>query len=404
MKENIVIIGSGHAGGMLSSLLRKEKYDGLITIVGEENYPPYQRPALSKGFLSGDLSEERLYLKKTNFYHQNNIKIIQNTHVKRIIRKEKAIILDGLEKIFYSKLILSTGSILNKIENHSKIDNIFYLRTIDDSKNIKNALSNSKKVCIIGSGYIGLEVASIASKKGLDVDIIESEGCIMNRVFDKNISDFLLKKHQENGINFKFNTKVINIINNGNTKNLICEDGTIIQADLILVGIGIKPNINLALQSGLTCNNGILVNEHCITSDSNIFAIGDCSNHYNQILNQNIRLESVHNAVEQAKTVSKFITNKPEPYIQVPWFWTEQYNLKIQIAGLSLGYEEYITRGDISNEKFSILYFKSKKLVGIVAINSPKDFIAAKKIISLKKNISSENFINSDLKKLISYH
>ena len=128
--------------------------------------------------------------------------------------------------------------------------------------------------------------------------------------------------------------RIINIINNGNTKNLICEDGTIIQADLILVGIGIKPNINLALQSGLTCNNGILVNEHCITSDSNIFAIGDCSNHYNQILNQNIRLESVHNAVEQAKTVSKFITNKPEPYIQVPWFWTEQYNLKIQIAKL----------------------------------------------------------------------
>ena len=290
MKNNVVIIGTGHSGGMTAISLRQQKYNGSISLIGEEPYLPYQRPALSKGFLAGDIEEKRLYLKSQQYFDKNNINIIPGTKVISIDRQNKTVLLDSQKEIGYERLVIATGSIVNKFKTQCGETNLYYLRAIEDSLRIKERLKSKNKITIIGAGYIGLEIASIAIKKNLEVRILELKNRVMERVVSPEVSDFFQTKHQSEGVKFKFNASITDIEDQGKQKRITCSDGSVFSTDIIVVGVGIKPNIELAKNSGLSCDNGILVDDYGQTSDRDIFAVGDCSNHPNNIFKQRLRL------------------------------------------------------------------------------------------------------------------
>ena len=403
MKSDVVIIGAGHAGGTTAISLRQKRYQGSITLIGEENFLPYQRPALSKGFLAGEIEEKRLYLKSQDYFDKNNIRIIRNSKVVAIDRNKKKVLFENQKKIGYKNLVIATGSVLNKLNSTSTEDGIYYLRTINDSLKIRNRLKSKNKITIIGAGYIGLEIASIAIRKNLEVNVLELEKRVMRRVVSPEVSDFFQKKHQFEGVEFKFNTTVTDIQDLGKQKRIICSDGSILNVDLVVIGIGIKPNIELAENSGLECANGIIVDEFGKTSDQHIFAVGDCSNHPNNIFKHRLRLESVQNAVEQAKSIAAVITGNYKPYQKVPWFWSDQYNIKLQIAGVSQHYDHHVVRGLPEKEKFSVFYQKDNRLIAIDAINSQKEFMFGKRLIERQSEISLEliSNMNINLKEII---
>ena len=397
IKSDVVIIGAGHAGGMTAISLRQKRYQGSITLIGEENFLPYQRPALSKGFLAGEIEEKRLYLKSQDYFDKNNIRITRNSKVVAIDRNKKKVLFENQKTIGYKNLVIATGSVLNKLNSTSTEDGIYYLRTINDSLKIRDRLKSKNKITIIGAGYIGLEIASIAIRKNLEVNVLELEKRVMRRVVSPEVSDFFQKKHQFEGVEFKFNTTVTDIQDLGKQKRIICSDGSILNVDLVVIGIGIKPNIELAENSGLECDNGIIVDEFGKTSDQHIFAVGDCSNHPNNIFKQRLRLESVQNAVEQAKSIAAVITGNYKPYQKVPWFWSDQYNIKLQIAGVSQHYDHHVVRGLPEKEKFSVFYQKDNRLIAIDAINSQKEFMFGKKLIERQSEISLELISNMDI-------
>ena len=403
MKNDAVIIGAGHAGGMTAISLRQRQYQGSITLIGEENSLPYQRPALSKGFLAGEIEEKRLYLKSQDYFDKNNIRIIRSCKVVAIDRNNKTILLENQKQLGYEKLVIATGSIVNKLKTSSKETDLYYLRTIRDSLKIREKLRSKNKITIIGAGYIGLEIASIAAKKNLEVSVLELENRVMGRVVSAEVSDFFQKKHQSEGVEFKFNTSITDIEDRGKQKRIICSDGSFLNTDVVVIGIGIKPNIELAKSSGLTCDNGILVDANGQTSDRHIFAVGDCSNHPNNIFKQRLRLESVQNAVEQAKSIAASIAGSHKPYQEVPWFWSDQYNIKLQIAGISQDHDHRVVRGYPEEEKFSVFYQKEKRLIAVDAINSPKEFMVGKKWIAKQAQIPFELIRNVDvnLKKIV---
>tara|TARA_B100001750_G_scaffold243036_1_gene257499 strand:+ start:857 stop:2077 length:1221 start_codon:yes stop_codon:yes gene_type:complete len=397
MKNDVIIVGAGHAGGMAAISLRQRRYSGSITLIGEENFLPYQRPALSKGFLAGEIEEKSLYLKSQDFFDKNNINVIRNCKVLSIDRNNKTIFLDNQKQLAYRKLIIATGSIVNKLKTSSKDIDLYYLRTIGDSLKIRQKLRNKNKITIIGGGYIGLEIASIATKKNLKVSVLESENRVMGRVVSSEVSHFFQKKHQSEGVAFKFNTSVTDIEDRDKQKRIICSDGTVFNTDFVVVGVGIKPNIELAKDSGLSCDNGILVDDYGQTSDRHIFAVGDCSNHPNNIFKQRLRLESVQNAVEQAKSIAASLDGNRKPYQTVPWFWSEQYNVKLQIAGISKDHDHRVIRGLPDEEKFAVFYQKENRLIAVDAINSPKEFMVGKKLIATQTHISFEKIQNGNV-------
>jgi len=382
VKSNVVIIGGGQAGCMTAIALRQKKYEGSILIINEENHLPYQRPPLSKGFLMDEVKEENLYLKSARYFEKNNIKLMTNKMVSEINTDNRTVIIDNLE-VNYDKLSISTGSSPNKISLSCKEKGIHYLRSISDAKNIKKTIKTKKDIVLIGAGYIGLEIAASSIKNGLKVTILEKETRVMSRSVCSKTSAFIQKKHEQEGVKFLFNLSIKDIDDYKNKKKIICSNGEVILADAVIIGVGIKPNIQLAKSSNLECKNGIVVDEYGRTSNRDIYAAGDCTNHPNNIYKKMLRLESVHNAIEQAKTVAISIMGDKKPYRQVPWFWSNQYNLKIQIAGISKDYDEYIVKDEIRNKKLAVFYLKKNKLIAVDAINNPKVFSQGKKLIAI---------------------
>ncbi len=403
MRNNVIIIGAGHAGAMTAISLRQQKYLGSILLIGQEEHLPYQRPPLSKGFLTDSIEEKRLYLKSTAYYENNDIEIIKNKTVSQISRNKKTIILDDQKEYPYQKLVIATGSVLNQLDLSCNEVNLHYLRTIEDSLQIKSMLNQKQTIAIIGAGYIGLEIAAAATKKNLKTTVIEMENRVMSRSVCSETSDFFQKKHEQEGVMFKCNVSVVDVQDYNDQKQIVCKNGTVIDADGVVVGIGIKPNIELAVNSGLECDDGIIVDENGQTSDENIFAVGDCTNHPNNIFQQRLRLETVHNAVEQAKSVAASITENNKSYHQVPWFWSDQYNIKLQIAGISQDHDHRTIRGSVEQEKFAVFYQKDNQLVAVEAINSPKEFMIGKKLIEMGNETTFELIeeMNFDLKKII---
>lgn len=395
--EHLVIVGAGQSAIQCITSLRKEDYPGLITLVGEEEHLPYQRPPLSKGFLEDTVSNERLYFKKLEFFVENKVQLKLGTKAEEIDIENNNIHLSDNTKLSFDKLVFATGSSVRKLDFPGKdLNSIHYLRGLDDALSIKKDLQTRQNIVVVGAGYIGLEVAAIAAKQNKSVTVIEMADRVMNRTVDPQISDYYLKLHQKNGVTFKFNTSLKEIVGASNPEKVICSDGTEVKADMVIIGAGIMPNVELAENAGLSCDNGIVVNEFGKTDHANIYACGDCTNHPNKLLNKKIRLESVHNAMEQSKTVASSIINKSIEYNQIPWFWSDQYDHKLQIVGLSGEHDKVIMRGDMSEAKFMLFYTKDEKLIAVDAVNNSKEFLICKKLVANKVTIKADEISNPD--------
>jgi len=393
--ENLVIVGAGQSAIQCITSLRKEDYSGLITLVGEEEHLPYQRPPLSKGFLEDTVSNERLYFKKLEFFIENKVQLKLGAKAEEIDIENNNIHLSDNTKLSFDKLVFATGSSVRKLDFPGKdLNSIHYLRGLDDALSIKKDLQTKQNIVVVGAGYIGLEVAAIAAKQNKSVTVIEMADRVMNRTVDPQISDYYFSLHQKNGVTFKFNTSLKEIVGTNNPEKVICSDGTEVQADMVIIGAGIMPNVELAENAGLSCDNGIVVNEFGKTDHANIYACGDCTNHPNKLLNKKIRLESVHNAMEQSKTVASSIINKSLAYNQIPWFWSDQYDHKLQIVGLSGDHDKVTMRGDMSEAKFMMFYTKDEKLIAVDAVNNSKEFLICKKLVANKVTIKPDEISN----------
>ena len=389
--DKIVIAGAGQAAIQSAVSLRKFGYEGSITIIGEESHPPYQRPPLSKDYLLGKTQLDRVYLKKETFYEENKIDLIINTKVKSIDRKRKTVSLSNKENLDYGKLIIAVGSRVRKLDVPGVDKNgIHYLRGLDDANALKENLKEGKKLVIVGAGYIGLEVAAVAASLKIETSVIDIADRVMSRTVDPLISDYYHSLHVNNGVNIHLKHGLKSITGKGNVEKVFCTNNLELDADIVVIGAGVIPNDELALTAGLACKNGIVVNEFGQTEDKNIYACGDCTNHPNKILGRRLRLESVHNAMEQSKVVASSIMGLEEPYNQVPWFWSDQYDHKLQIVGLSGDHDEVVMRGSKSERSFLLFYLKNKEIIAVNAINSSKEFLISKKLVANKVRISSD--------------
>ena len=389
--DKIVIAGAGQAAIQSAVSLRKFGYEGSITIIGEESHPPYQRPPLSKDYLLGKTQLDRVHLKKETFYEENKIELIINTRVESIDRKRKTVSLSNKENLDYGKLIIAAGSRVRKLDVPGVDKNgIHYLRGLDDANALKENLKEGKKLVIVGAGYIGLEVAAVAASLKIETSVIDIADRVMSRTVDPLISDYYHSLHENNGVKIHLKHGLKSITGKGNVEKVFCTNNLELDADIVVIGAGVIPNDELALTAGLTCENGIVVNEFGQTEDKNIYACGDCTNHPNKILGRKLRLESVHNAMEQSKAVASSIVGLEEPYNQVPWFWSDQYDHKLQIVGLSGDHDEVIMRGSKSEQSFLLFYLKNKEIIAVNAINSSKEFLISKKLVANKVRISSD--------------
>ena len=386
--EKLVIIGAGQSAIQCITSLKKEGYSGSITLVGEEEHLPYQRPPLSKGFLEDSINKERLYFKKLDFFTENKIQLHLGSSAEKVDMENNKVYLSDRSELEFDKLVFATGSRVRHLDfPGSDLSSIRYLRGLDDAESIKNDLKISQNLVVIGAGYIGLEVAAIAAKNNISVSVIEMADRVMNRTVDPQISQYYLELHQKNGVTFKFNTSLEEIKGDKSVQSVICSDGTEIKADTVIIGAGIIPNFELAEDAGIDCTNGIEVDEYGRTNLKNIYACGDCTNHPNKLLNKNLRLESVHNAMEQAKTVASSIMSNPSEYSQIPWFWSDQYDHKLQIVGLSGEHDTVIMRGNTADSKFMLFYTREDELIAVDSINNSKEFLICRKLVTNKVKI-----------------
>ena len=392
MMFDVLIIGGGQAGSMTAINLRKQKYEGSIAIITEERHHPYQRPPLSKGFLSGDVKQENLFFKSERYYEKNNIKVFLKSRAVGIETKKQKVILERGEEIKYKKLIIATGSKLNKITPEED-EKIIYLNSIANAVNLKKRLEEHKSIGIVGAGYIGLEVAATAKKMDLKTTVFEAEKRIMQRSASDEIANFIKNYHEKMGVEFKLGSRVQKISTENKTR-IILDDGQISDPDFVVIGVGVHAACDIAQEAGIDCNNGILVDETCLTSEENIYAAGDCVSYYFSRYDSRQRLESVQNAIDQAAIVSASIMGAPTAYKSTPWFWSDQYDLKIQIAGLSQDSDFSVTRGNKNDCKFSVCHFKNNKLKAVECVNDQKTFMLGKKLIEAESKITPEAIQN----------
>ncbi|MCH8100378.1 MAG: FAD-dependent oxidoreductase [Proteobacteria bacterium] len=398
MTERTVIAGAGHAAGQVVATLKQLKYAGQIVLVGDEDYLPYQRPPLSKKFLAGAMPAERLHFKPASFYDEPNIEIRLRTRITTIDRDNKSVHTEDGERISYDKLVLALGSRARRLQiDGADLAGVHYLRSIADVDDIRSELNHYRRTVIIGAGYIGLEVAAVMQQQGLDVTVVELADRVMSRVVSPEISDFYQIEHTNQGVKLRLSTGVSAFRGDKRIASVETTDGEQIPADFVVVGIGIVANTELAASAGLTVDNGIVVNDQCETGDPAVYAVGDCTAHPNAIYNRQLRLESVHNALEQAKTAAANICGKETHYSQVPWFWSDQYDLKLQIAGLSEGYDEIVIRGNPADRSFACLYLKNGQLIATDAVNAPREFVQSKGLIASHAKIDPARLADADI-------
>jgi 3-phenylpropionate/trans-cinnamate dioxygenase ferredoxin reductase subunit len=391
MPDCIVIAGAGHAAGQAIASLRQGGYAGRLVLVGEEPWLPYQRPPLSKKFLAGELPLDRLLLRHQPWYEEHQVELRLATRVSAIDPAAQRVVLASGESLAYDKLLLATGTRVRRLAvPGAELAGIHYLRTIADVHGIQQEFQPGARLAVVGGGYIGLEVAAVAVTHGLKVTVLEAAPRVMSRVVCKTVSDFYEQEHRAAGVELRLNTGVSGFAGDGHVREVILADGSRLAADVVLVGVGVLPATELAGQAGLACDNGIVVDEYCQTSDPDILAAGDCTNHPNPLLGHRLRLESVHNAQEQGKTAAATLLGQPRPYADIPWFWSDQYDLKLQIVGLSSPDCTTTVRGDPAQRAFAVFYQRGTQVVAVDAINSAREFMLSKKLIAQHAPIAAE--------------
>jgi 3-phenylpropionate/trans-cinnamate dioxygenase ferredoxin reductase component len=383
MAARVVILGAGQAGAQVAISLRQLGFAGDIVLLGDEPHPPYQRPPLSKGLLTGEMDVERTYIRQLAWYEKHAIELRLNARAERIERECQRLVLTGGEELAYNYLVLCTGTRARRLRlPGEQLQGVFYLRTLDESHAIRAAARPGTKAVIVGGGYIGLEVAAGLIKLGCEVTVLEALPRVMSRVVPASVSDFFTAEHEGRGARILTGTGVVSLQGGATVEQVLCANRATHDADLALIGVGAAPNDDIARDAGLATENGVVVDELGRTIDPHIFAAGDVTNHPSHLFARRIRLESVHNAQAQAKAVASAIAGRPAPYRDVPWFWSDQYDLKLQIAGIASPDDEHVIRGDPATRAFSCLHLRDGRLVAIDAINRAQDFLGGQKLIA----------------------
>lgn len=387
--STVVIVGAGHAGGNAAALLRQYGFEGRVVLVGEEPVPPYHRPPLSKAYLKGEADVERLWLKPRAFYDDQRIELKLGTAAQSLDPAAHTLTLADGSELHYDKLILAMGSMPRAlaVPGHD-LEGVVALRSLADADVLRERVKPGGQLVVIGAGYIGLEAAAAARQLGHAVTVLEAAPRVLGRVTGETVSTFYANEHRAQGVDLRLNAKIEALVGEGGKLTGVrLAGGEIVPATLALIGIGIVPNEALARDAGIACANGIQVDDDARTSDQDVFAIGDCAHRPLSHYGRAGRLESVHNAVEQAKLAAAVIVGKPRPACDAPWFWSDQYDLKLQTVGLCEGYDETIVRGDPAARRFAVYYLKDRELLAVDAVSSMPDFLCGKKLVGTGRKL-----------------
>lgn len=392
--ERAVIVGASHAGAQLAANLRREGWSGEVVLIGDEGGLPYHRPPLSKGYLAGKNGLDDLLIRGADFYEKQNIRLL-NATVEAIHRSAKRVSLSTGDTLTYTKLALCTGARARRLPTPGvDLPGIHYLRTAADVELIRAAATPGRRVVIVGGGYIGLETAASLCSLGMNVTVLEATERVLERVTAPEVSAFYTRIHNGEGVEIRTHALVEAFFGNGGVQEVVLADGEPIPADLVIVGVGVVPNTELASAAGLSVDNGIVIDDQARTSDPDIVAAGDCTSHTMARYGSRIRLESVSSAGEQAKIAAATICGKHSAIAALPWFWSDQYDLKLQIAGLNAGYDEVLLSGDPSRERdFSCFYFREGELIAADCVNRPRDFMSSKRAISQQLRVDRSELL-----------
>jgi len=387
----VVIAGAGHAGFQLGASLRQHGYAGRICLINGEAHLPYQRPPLSKAYLKGEGRPDSLMFRPDKFYRDHNIELIGD-HAVSIERNSRRLLLASGASLDYGHLVLATGA-RNRLLDipNANLGDVRYLRILDESEALRQRIATARHVLVIGAGFIGLEFAGTARIKGLEVDVVEIGSRVMARAVTAEISDYFQQRHTAAGIRIHLGVQATSIESDGaNVTGVSLSDGRHVPADLVVVGVGVLPNVELAQEAGLPVAAGIIVNEQLLTSDPDISAVGDCALFASPRFGGSLRLESVQNATDHARCVAARLTGDAKTYDGLPWFWSDQGDDKLQIAGLTTGYDRVVVRGDRAQRSFSAFCYKSGRLVGVESVNCASDHVFGRKILALNRSIEPE--------------
>lgn len=397
MTSQLVIVGGGQAAGQAVHTARQLGFEGRITLVGDEPHLPYQRPPLSKKYLAGEIARERLYLRPGSFYEKHGVELMLGTRAAELDTTRRRIALADGRGLDYDALILATGSRPRRLAMPgADLAGIHYLRTIDDVDAIAAGFEPGRRLVIVGAGYIGLEVAAVAVRLGLDVTVVEAAERVLARVVAPEMSAVYARYHVEAGVTLICDAAVAGFAGDGHVSAVELADGRRIECDAVIVGVGIEPNVELATGAGLACDDGILVDACTRTEAPGVVAAGDCTRHPHAVVEGAVRLESVHNAIEQGKSAAHAAVGEPREFADVPWFWSDQYDLKLQIAGFAQRYDEVVFRGDPDTRRFAAYYLDAGRVVAVDAVNSPHDFMNAKQLIAAGTVLTADAIADPD--------
>ncbi|HWI70598.1 MAG TPA: FAD-dependent oxidoreductase [Baekduia sp.] len=380
--SGVVIVGTGHAGAQTAIALRQKKFAEPITLLGDEVEAPYQRPPLSKEYLKGSLEDAALHLHPEQFWQEKQVDLIVGTRAVGIDRDARTVALADGRTLSYEHLVLATGAANRPLPSAGDLERVLDLRTIDDAKALRPHLRPGKDLVVVGGGFIGMEVAAAASEHGANVVVVEAIDRIMARVVSPQMSAFFEALHEAHGVRILAARRVERLIGGRHVERLVLDDGHELAADLVLVGIGVVPNVELAKSCGLDIADGIAVNEHLLTTDPHISALGDCAYYPCRVSRRSHRLESIQNAADQARCVAARLTGDAQPYFAVPWFWTEQYGHRLQIAGAAPAGADAVLRGDPDAGAFSVCRFANGRLAAVESLNQPAEHVAARKLLA----------------------
>lgn len=384
--QQFVVVGAGQAGAEVCSELRKQGFAGRIVLVGNEPHIPYKRPPLSKAYLAGTATEEQLHVMQRANLDKLNIEFIGDTNVTQIDRAAKVVHLADQRQLAYDKLALTTGGRARPLPlPGAEAPNVLLLRSIADVQAIRPHCQPGQRMVVIGGGFIGLEAAAVAVKLGLQVTVLEGLPRVLARVTVPVVSTFFERVHREAGVDLRTEVQIerLEVADTGNVNAVQLVGGERIACDFIIIGIGVLANTELADAAGLEVDNGIVVDEFTRTSDANIVAAGDCTNHPSAYAGRRVRLESVQNAMEQGRAAARTMLGKTEPYRMVPWFWSDQYDLKLQMVGLSAGFDQMVLRGDPESQRsFAVFYLREGRMLAADAVSRASEFMMAKKWVA----------------------
>ena len=396
--QRVVIIGAGQAGGQTAYSLRQAGFAGTITLVGDELAPPYQRPPLSKAYFKGEMEAERLFLKPLEYYAEHQVDLVTGKAATAIDLGARQVTLDDGTALSWDKLVIATGARPRRlaVEGH-ELRNIAELRTLADVDHLKKIAIPGARLVVVGAGYIGLEAAAVGVQLGLKVTVLEAMPQVLSRVAGPEIGAFYTHIHRAAGTDVRLGARLEAFEGLGQVTGVRIHGGEIIPADLVLVGVGVLPNIELALEAGLVCGNGIVVDADMRTSHPDVFAAGDIAWRPLAHYGREGRLESVHNAIEGGKIVAAAIMGAPAPALDVPWFWSDQFDLKLQTAGLWTGADETLVRGDPQSRAFAVFYLKEGRVIAVDAVNSAPEFIVGKKLVASQARVAPGELVDKSI-------